>query len=118
MDIPGGGPDVAHNFFRKTPGRPLRGRWGSVAGVEKLIIDARTFIGAVFKKAFGKNEAGPAPLGKAKAKAKPKAAAAKAHARKKVRQGRRGRGGRVQAAAGRLEGDRGQDDGRLHVARH
>ncbi|CAK0844631.1 unnamed protein product, partial [Prorocentrum cordatum] len=84
IDVPGGGLDVAHRYFKKMPGRPLRGRWGSVAAVERLIISAKTFIGAVFKLAFGKDEAGPA--GKAKAKAKPKAkGAAKADAQAKRR---------------------------------
>ncbi|CAK0828843.1 unnamed protein product [Prorocentrum cordatum] len=69
-----GAADVAHRYFRKSPGQPLRGRWGSASAVEKLIIEAKTFTGAVFKQAFGKDAAGPAPMGKAKAKAaaKPK----------------------------------------------
>ncbi|CAK0805617.1 unnamed protein product, partial [Prorocentrum cordatum] len=82
VDIPGGGIHVAHEFFGKIPGRPLRGRWGSVAGAEKLIMRAKTFIGAVFRRAFGKDEAGPPPLAKAKAKANAKGAA-KAAAKKR-----------------------------------
>ena len=59
-----------------------------MAAVERLIMAASTYIGAVFKRAFGKGEAGPAPLGKAKAKAKaqPKADA-KARPRRKAKVG-------------------------------
>ena len=73
VEVPGGGPLAAQRMFKQIPGRPLRGRWGSVASVEKTIMNAFSLIGAVFAKAFGKDEAGvaPAPAKKAKAKAKP-----------------------------------------------
>eukprot|EP00959_Pyramimonas_sp_CCMP1952_P109426 2288671-Pyramimonas_sp.AAC.1 len=39
--------------FRKLPGRPLRGRWGSIAAVEERLVAVAANVGRVFSRAFG-----------------------------------------------------------------
>ena len=40
-------------LFRKLPGRPLRGRWGSIAAVEERLVAVADSVGRVFSRALG-----------------------------------------------------------------
>ncbi|CAK0813601.1 unnamed protein product, partial [Prorocentrum cordatum] len=40
--------DIARQLFKRLPGKPLRGRWGSIAAIEDVIFSARNFVGPVF----------------------------------------------------------------------
>eukprot|EP00959_Pyramimonas_sp_CCMP1952_P267876 5600752-Pyramimonas_sp.AAC.1 len=42
--------NLARRLFKKLPGKPLRGRWGSVAAIEEVVSCAAAFIGKVFKR--------------------------------------------------------------------
>ena len=46
------GEEVSMQFFRKLPGRPLKGRWGAIHSVEALLRKAMHYLGAVFKEAL------------------------------------------------------------------
>ena len=70
---------VMLKFFKNIPGRALKGRWGSIESIEKIIFLARSYIGAVMEKAFkqkpkakakGNSKAKSKPNSKAKARAK------------------------------------------------
>ncbi|CAK0906513.1 unnamed protein product, partial [Prorocentrum cordatum] len=48
---------VSEAYFGRLPGRPLRGRWGRISDVEKLLAAARKYIGQVFAKVWQKDVA-------------------------------------------------------------
>ena len=77
-----GAGSTAAGAYRKLPGKPLRGRWGSIAAVEQSIIECGPEIGKVFAKALGitleeaqERDAKKAAAAKAKGGAKAKPAA-------------------------------------------
>ncbi|CAK0876362.1 unnamed protein product, partial [Prorocentrum cordatum] len=43
---------VARAYFSKMPGRVLKGRWGSIDSVEKMLTKASPYLPNVFRKAF------------------------------------------------------------------
>ena len=45
-------PTVVSDFFTKIPGRVLRGRWGSIDAIEKIMSSAWRYISDTFKVAF------------------------------------------------------------------
>jgi hypothetical protein len=81
-----GADSVNVDSYRKVPGKPLRGRWGTIAAVEQAIIQCGPRIGEVFANALGLAlEAAKERDQKAKGKAKAKPAADPKPAAKKRR---------------------------------
>ena len=50
---------VASKLFSKVPGRPLRGRWGSIDSIEGLISKGSNYIPNAFERCFGSEAVRP-----------------------------------------------------------
>ncbi len=55
----------AAKLFTKIPGRPLKGRWGSIDSIEGIVGAAASYIGRVFSAVLGSVVANPLPKTKA-----------------------------------------------------